>query len=61
MWSLALEEQFYLVWPLVVLGLLKVWRSLRVLLVVCIVGALLSALGMALLYSPTDVTRLLRH
>ncbi|MGD0391779.1 MAG: acyltransferase family protein [Acidimicrobiales bacterium] len=57
MWSLALEEQFYLVWPLVVLGLLKVWRSLRVLLVVCIVGALLSALEMALLYSPTDVTR----
>ncbi len=57
MWSLSLEEQFYVVWPLVVLGLLKLWRSLRVLLVVCVVGALLSALEMALVYKPADVTR----
>jgi peptidoglycan/LPS O-acetylase OafA/YrhL len=57
-WSLAVEEQFYLVWPLVFLGVLKIWRSLRILLVVAIVGALASALEMALLYNPTDINRL---
>ena len=57
MWSLSLEEQFYVVWPLVVLGIFKIWRSLRVLLIVCIVGAFLSALEMALVYNPADVTR----
>src|SRR5580698_6086533 len=57
-WSLAVEEQFYLVWPLVFLGVCKVWRSLRALLVVTIAGALLSALEMALLYNPEDINRL---
>ncbi len=57
-WSLAVEEQFYLVWPLVFLGVCKIWRSLRALLVVAITGALLSALEMALLYNPADVNRL---
>ncbi|HVC69206.1 MAG TPA: acyltransferase family protein [Acidimicrobiales bacterium] len=58
MWSLAVEEQFYLLWPLVVLGILKAGRSLRVLLVACTAGALASALEMALLYNPSDVNRL---
>jgi peptidoglycan/LPS O-acetylase OafA/YrhL len=57
-WSLAVEEQFYLVWPLVFLGVCKIWRSLRALLVVTITGALLSALEMALLYNPADTNRL---
>ncbi|HUO48636.1 MAG TPA: acyltransferase, partial [Acidimicrobiales bacterium] len=34
-WSLAVEEQFYVVWPLVVLGVLRFWRSLRGLFVLC--------------------------
>jgi len=57
-WSLAVEEQFYLVWPLVVLGLFRLWKSIRVLLVVCIAGALASAIVMAIRYSPGDVDRL---
>lgn len=50
MWSLSLEEQFYLVWPLIVIVVFAIWRSLRVLLVVCVVGALASAMEMALLF-----------
>jgi peptidoglycan/LPS O-acetylase OafA/YrhL len=57
-WSLAVEEQFYLVWPLIVLGVVKLWRSKLALLLLCIAGALASAIEMALLYSPGDVNRL---
>jgi peptidoglycan/LPS O-acetylase OafA/YrhL len=58
-WTLAIEEQFYLVWPLVVLGILKWRRSLRPLLVVSVVGALVSAAWMAHLYhAGSDPSRL---
>ena len=57
-WSLAVEEQFYLVWPVVVLGLFKLWKSTRALLVVCVAGALASSIEMGLLYTPGDVNRL---
>ncbi len=57
-WSLAIEEQFYVVWPLLVL--LVLWRSrgsARVLLVVSVVFAVLSAVAMSLLYNPEDTSR----
>jgi hypothetical protein len=47
---LAVEEQFYLIWPLVVLGILRLTKSLRVLFAVCCVAALGSAVEMDVLF-----------
>jgi peptidoglycan/LPS O-acetylase OafA/YrhL len=53
-WSLAIEEQFYLLWPLVVTVLFKLnprrWRTVGIAL--CIAGAVASAAAMAALYHP---------
>src|SRR6266702_1026767 len=52
LWSLAIEEQFYLVWPLVLGLMLTRVRSRRDRALVAWLGAVASALIMAFLYAP---------
>ena len=49
-WSLAVEEQFYVIWPLVVLGIMHFTRSLRALFALCCAAAIASAIWMYVLY-----------
>ncbi|WP_244306007.1 acyltransferase family protein [Bacillus cereus] len=53
-WSLAVEEQFYVVWPFIIsLGLYYIKKQSRMILLICL-GAVASAsaLAMAILYEP---------
>src|SRR5215212_2405919 len=53
LWSLAVEEQFYLLWPLILLFLLRALRKHRFgLLTAFLILTAISALWMAGLYSP---------
>jgi peptidoglycan/LPS O-acetylase OafA/YrhL len=51
LWSLAVEEQFYVFWPLVFVLTMRRWRE-RSMLIGVIVVALASALLMGVLYQP---------
>ena len=52
LWSLAIEEQFYLLWPLLLIGILKTCQSDRIRAALAWLGAALSVLAMALIYVP---------
>ena len=57
LWSLAIEEQFYLLWPLVVVACLRARHARRVLAAVCGVGIVASVALMAMLYQDGDPSR----
>ncbi|OOE14993.1 acyltransferase family protein [Fictibacillus arsenicus] len=57
-WSLAVEEQFYILWPLVILLVLKMKAKEGSLFSLMLLGAIASAAAMTLLYEPgTDPSR----
>ena len=51
MWSLAVEEQFYILWPLLFAGAMRLLRA-RGAFLLSLAGAAASALLMAALYRP---------
>lgn len=58
MWSLAIEEQFYILWPLILIAVLYLARGRRVVLFAVLgVGIAVSAVMMAATYDPANPSR----
>lgn len=57
LWSLAIEEQFYLIWPLVFFLLLKIFKKRQHVLKVILALSLASMIGMYVIYSPETLDR----
>ncbi|MGY5340541.1 acyltransferase family protein [Levilactobacillus spicheri] len=57
LWTLSIEGQFYLVWPIVVLLLLLFVRNKMRSMILLLAVAIASAVAMALLYDPNNLNR----
>ena len=57
LWTLSIEGQFYLVWPIVVVGLLLLFRNQAKAAAVLMAVAVASAVAMAVLYDPNNLNR----
>jgi len=59
LWSLAIEEQFYLLWPIVLIVGLSIFKKQRKFSNMIFIGAICSAFLMAILYQPgSDPSRI---
>ena len=57
LWTLGVEAQFYLLWPLIITLLFAVFKKLQNVRRVVFILAVLSAIEMALLYDPANINR----
>ncbi len=57
LWTMGVLMQFYLLWPLILFGLLKFFKSKLVVRRITLLLAIVSAVEMALLYHPASVNR----
>lgn len=53
-WSLAIEEQFYLIWPLVLIFAYKRGANNKIIRRICIALSVISILAMAIMFDPMD-------
>lgn len=57
LWTLGVEAQFYLLWPLIIWGLYKLVHQKVIVRRIVLVLAILSAIEMAILYDPANINR----
>ena len=57
LWSLAVEEQFYIVWPLVMLGVLAIWRRSTRLATGLVIGSAVCGAAWALWMAGDNLVR----
>lgn len=57
LWTLGVEAQFYLLWPLILILLFKVFKRVKAVRRIVFVLALVSAVEMAILYDPANINR----
>ncbi|MDO4902879.1 MAG: acyltransferase family protein [Limosilactobacillus sp.] len=57
LWTLGVEAQFYIIWPLLFVGLFLLLRSVTRVRWAIVVLAILSAVEMALLFDPRNINR----